>query len=182
MRILTAARLRRGVGILPVRFHARARHEREMGHTRAAGSLRRADRFAEFHERLVPVARRGGREDVLGGRGELLPAARRAEVAANGAEPRENARDVAVEDGERNVIRDAQDGGGGVASDAGEREGGFERTRKFRRCGAATISLGGAVQIASAAVVAEAGPQAQHFLRGARASDSTGGNVFRKRS
>ncbi len=73
----------------------------------AARILRRADGFAEFHEGLVPVAGRGMREKLIGCAPELAPAARGAQVAANGVEPREDAGDVPVEHGERNVVGDA---------------------------------------------------------------------------
>ena len=101
-------------------------------------------------------------------------------IAANGAETREHARDVAVEDGERTIVGDAEDGRGRVAPDAGQRERRFERARElavvagddfFRR----------AMQVARAAVVAEAGPSCRTLSCGARASDSTVGNCFRKR-
>ena len=62
----------------------------------AARRLRRADHFAEFHQGLIPIAGRFVCEEMLGHVGEALPAAGRAKVATNCAEPGENARDVTV--------------------------------------------------------------------------------------
>src|SRR5208282_3990215 len=128
------------------------------GTRRAARSLGRANRLAELHQRLVPVAGGALGEELLRHSRKPAPAVRRAKIAANGAKPREHAGDVAVEDGEGNIVADAQDGCGCVAADAGKREGCVERTREFAAV-ARDDFLRGAVQVARAAVVAEAGPE-----------------------
>ena len=88
---------------------------------------------------------------------ELAPARRSAKIAANGAETREDARDVAVEDRERLIVGDAEDGRGRVTPNAGKRARGFDRPREFAIV-ARDYFLRGAMQVARAAVVAEAGP------------------------
>jgi hypothetical protein len=85
----------------------------------AARGLRRADGLAQFHERLVPIPGGIARKPILRGCGERTPAVWLAQIAAEGAQARENARDIAVEDGERRVVGDAQDRRGGVAADPG---------------------------------------------------------------
>ncbi len=129
----------------------------------ARGATRRlwsADCLAEFHEGLVPIAGSFASEKRLGARAELFPAAGRTEVALDRAEASENAGNVAIEDGERDVVGDAQDGSGGVTADAREFQGGVEFTGKFSIV-LRDDFLGGAVEIASACVIAEAGPEFQ---------------------
>ncbi len=63
-RMRTAAGLRRGAGIVAVKPRARARHQSRDRARAAARRLRRADRFAELHQRLIPVAGRVVREQV----------------------------------------------------------------------------------------------------------------------
>ena len=178
MRMFTGARFLRGAGIscsetssvgaAPARYRAIA----------AARRLRRANDFAEFHQRLVPIAGRFAREQASARcRASCCQRARFAQIAANRAEAREDARDVAVEHGERHVIGNAQHRGGGVSADAGQRERLFERSREIFRV-ARDDFCAARVQIPRAAVVAEAGPQFQDFCsRRACASDSTLGSL-----
>src|SRR5271165_5129952 len=121
----------------------------------AARRLRRADYFAQFHQGLIPIAGSLRCETCLCGCCEGAPVLRSAQVAANSYYAREDARDVAVEHGERDIVSDAQHGGCGVRADAGEFQRGVESTWKF------SVMLRddhfrGAMQIARAAVVAEA--------------------------
>jgi predicted Rdx family selenoprotein len=84
-------------------------------------------------------------------------------IAANRIETREDARYVAIEDGMGPVVGDAENCGGGVLTDARERDGGVPRARKIRRV-LRDDFFRGAMQIARAGVVAEAGPEAEYFF------------------
>src|SRR5271165_6111802 len=128
----------------------------------AARRLRRADYFAQFHQGLIPIAGSLRCETCLCGCCEGAPVLRSAQVAANSFYAREDARDVAVEHGERDIVSNAQHGGCGVSAD----------TRKFKRGVQRAGELSGvlrddsfccAMQIARPAVVAQAGPKFQDF-------------------
>ena len=140
----------------------------------AGGIARSADGGAELHHGLVPGAGGARDEQMLGFGFELMPAGGLAEIAANGAETGENASDVAVENGERSAVGDAQNGGGGVAADAGESESGFLRSRKFTGVEADDFFCG-AMEIARAGVVAEASPGFEDGRFGRTSEGANGG-------
>ncbi len=104
---LTAARFLRGAGISLVRPCACARHQRRYGASRAARRLRRANRFAQFHQRLIPIAGVRRARVTVALRRESFATSRRAQIAAHGAEARQHARNVAIEHSERLIVRDA---------------------------------------------------------------------------
>ena len=130
----------------------------------AARGLRRADYFAEFHESLVPIAGRFDREKALRALTELSPSGWLAQIAANCAEPREDAGNVAVKHGERHIIRNAQNCGGGVVADAGQSERVFEAARKLSVMMRDDFFCG-EMQISRAAVISEPGPHFQNFFQ-----------------
>ena len=182
MRMRTGARLLRGAGISRRESSARAPRTSARPDTPRSAAICGVQIVSpsSISAWFQSPARFGARS-LRRMSAELPPAARLAQIAANGAKAREDARDVAVEHGERHVVRDAQHRGRRVAADAGKGQRGFERARKF-----AVVMrddfLRGAVQVARAAVVAEAGPQLQNLLLAARAaSDATSGNCLRKR-
>ena len=110
---------------------------------------------------------------------EPAPADGRAWIAANCTQAREDAGDIAVEYGERLIVGDAQDSRGGVTPDAGQGQGRFERARKF-----AVVARGDflcrAMQVARAAVVAEAGPELQDFFLRCASERFDGGKSFQE--
>ena len=140
----------------------------------AGGSAWRADSGAEFHHGLIPRAGGARDEQMLGFGIEMTPASGPADVAANGAETGENASDVAVEDSERSAVGDAENGGSGVAADAGESERGFLRSRKFTGVEADDFFCC-AMEIARAGVIAEAGPGFEDGRFGSASESADGG-------
>jgi len=95
--------------------------------------------------------------------GERAPSTRSAQVSANDVDSCEDSGHIPVEDCQRRVIRDAQDGGRGVRADSGKLERDIESTGKL----AAVIRddfFRSDMQVARATVVAEAGPKFQNFL------------------
>lgn len=143
----------------------------------AARRLRGADRLAQFHEGLIPVAGRFRREEALSHCPKALPAARRAKIAANGGDAGEDAGDVAVEDRERNIVSDAEDGRRGVAANPGKRERGFQSAWEFAMMASNDFFRRG-VEITRATVVTEAGPEAQDFLLRGGGEHVDGGKFF----
>ena len=93
---------------------------------------------------------------------QISPAARLAQVAANGEKPRQDARDIAIENAERHVIGDTQHCSGSVAADSGELQSGIESAGKFSVVMQKDFFCG-AVQVARTAVIPEAGPEFQDF-------------------
>src|SRR5277367_1364414 len=75
---------------------ARAGHASARNRTRSAtGNLRRANRLAEFHQRLVPITGCLEREQILREFAELAPASGSTKVATNCAQAREDTGNVA---------------------------------------------------------------------------------------
>ncbi len=93
-RIAAAMRTRTGRAFLARRRNfagqrrARARHQRATRTRLAARDLRRADRLAEFHQRLIPVARRACAEATARGDPARLPQARASAAARAGRRER----------------------------------------------------------------------------------------------
>ena len=121
----------------------------------AHGFAREADGGAEFHDGLVVGGGIAGVEEGVGEGLELGAGLGAGDVVLEGEEAGEDAHDVAVEDGERNAEGDAADGGGGVGADAGEREEFLVGAGHF---GARVDGFGEGMEVAGAAVVAEAFP------------------------
>src|SRR5271156_2602766 len=84
------------------------------------------------------------------------------QVATNSEKSRQYSRDFSIENAERRVISDSEYGGCGVASDAGELQSGIQLARKFSFVMQKDFSCG-AVQVACAAVIPQAGPEFQNF-------------------
>ena len=93
--------------------------------------LRRTDRLAQFHHRLIPIACSFRSEERLRRGFEVLPALRRAQVAANGVEACQDARYVAIEHRVRRIERDAEHGCCGVAADSRQSDRRGEIVRKL---------------------------------------------------
>jgi hypothetical protein len=140
------------------------------GALEAEGLARKADGGAELHHGLVVVAGRVGAFLAFAGLGnEGLCGAGETGAGLGGAifreaeDTKEDALDVAVEDGDGFTEGDAGDGGRGVLANAGEGAeavgGARELTEEL-----ALNELGGAVQEMCAAVVAEAGPEGEHVF------------------
>ena len=96
------------------------------GTEKALWRARSANRGAEFHHGLVPVTGSAWDKQRVGSFLKLLPALPRTEIAANCADPGEDASDVAVENGEFLAVGNAENGSGRVASDAGQGQGFFQ--------------------------------------------------------
>ncbi len=171
--------LRRGEGKRSAMPRACARHQRETGHAshrgaRGVQTVAPSSIMAWFQSPGVAlggpalVAASGvRRKQCVRCRAERAPAARPAQIAANRAQARQHARDIAVEDRVRRAVGDAEHGSGGVAADAGQGQRVFQESREFAAVAGHDL-LCRAVQIARAAVIAEAGPMAQNRV-GARA-------------
>src|SRR4029077_17016145 len=86
---------------------------------------------------------------------------RRAKVATHGSEARQDARDVAVQHGERCFVGDAEDGGGGVTPDPWPSGRRIELARKPSMMPRDDL-LRSPAQIPRAAVVAKPGPGLQY--------------------
>ena len=95
-------------------------------------------------------------------------------VAVAGEDAAENAFDVAVEDGFAAVEGEGGDGGGGAAADAAE---GFEGSAAVGKRAAVFCDdlFGGFVQVAGAAVIAQALPEGEHLVFGGGGEGGDGG-------
>ena len=124
-----------------------------------------ANRGAQFHHGLIPITGSGGIEGAVGRLLQGLPAAALAQIPADRAQARQDAPDVSIQDSVWSVKRDAQDGGGGVSTDAGKSEDIFRGLRKDSAMLGDDL-LRGSLQVARAAVVAEARPQAKDLVLG----------------
>lgn len=129
----------------------------------AEGSAGPADAGAEFHHGLVEIAGMGGVEEGLGegpeGRGGGGGIAVEGGI---GEEAGKEADDVAVDHSDGEAAGDAADGGGGVGADSGQAGPVF---RSDGGGGAGGEGLGEGVEEAGAAVIAEALPGFEDFLR-----------------
>ena len=124
----------------------------------AARGARRANRLAQFHQRLIPIAGSITGQQILRSLRELLPTLRGAKVAFDRVKPRQHARDVAIEHGQRHVVRDTQHGRRRVAADAGKFQCGVDLGGKFSAVARHDL-LCRSMQVARAAVVTEARPK-----------------------
>ena len=144
----------------------------------AAGVARRADGGPELHQRLVPVARPLAVEELLGAVvvRPVLPVL----GAAQGEEAGEHSADVAVDDGQRQAVRDREDGARGVEAHAGHGQRGLERPRE-----APAVALGhvlrAAVEVARAVVVAEPRPGGEDLLLRLLGERLQGGEALQER-
>ena len=129
----------------------------------AARRPRGAYTGAQLHHRLVAVARRVRRDQLLRGALQLHPPPRRTQVAAHGEQSRQHARHITVQRGVGFAIGDAEDRRGGVAADPGEAERSFEFAREAAAV-ARNDFFGRAMQVARPAVIAESRPEFEHFL------------------
>jgi len=127
--------------------------ERTGGAERGA---READEGAQLHQRLVVLRGAPAVQEGLGRPGDGGAGGARPAIAWNRLHPREDPRDVAVDDGDRGAEGERRDGRGRVRTDAGERAELLDCARY------APSALGhearGAVEVARPGVVAEAAP------------------------
>ncbi len=122
---------------------------------------RQANRGAQFHHGLIPIAGRFSGEQFLRRDFQLPPNRGSAKLATHGTQPRQNTRHISVEHRQRLFIRDAKDRGSRVASDAWQGECSFVLTRKT--AGVARIDfLSRAKHIFRAAVIAKSCPVAEN--------------------
>ena len=124
---------------------------------------RGAERGAEFHQRLVPVACRTLVEKGVGSLLELRPASVGTKIAGDRAKASEDASHVAIENRESFSVSDAEDRRGSVGADAGKREcllGGL-RKNAVMFC---DDFLRGFLEVARARVVTKPSPETKHFL------------------
>ena len=133
---------------------------------RAAGAVRRfgfADQRAEFHQRLVVVARAFAREGVFGGFPQLFFDSHGAERFAQIHQARKHPADVRVQGWGGKVEGNGSNRAGGVAPDAWQRAQGVQVRGQL-----AAVLLaeqpGALVQVARAAVIAQPFPGLQHVL------------------
>src|SRR5208337_3460720 len=124
---------------------------------RALGLARHAHGCAEFHHGLIEISGPGVGEKRL----RMLPGLRRGEIDAG--KSLQHTLDIAIDHGYGLGERDAGDGGGGVASNAGQGEQGFGILRE-----PAIVLFGnllrGLTQHAGAPIVAQTAPGGQHSL------------------
>ncbi len=107
---------------------------------------------------------------------ELRPAAAGAEIAVNGSEASEDASDVTIENGKFFFVGNAENGGSGVGTDAGEGESFFFCLWKDPTM-IRDDFLSGFLKISRARIVAESRPEAKNFfLRGFRERLHGGGS------
>src|SRR6202521_2538520 len=126
-------------------------------------SARTAKRRAKLHHRLVPFAGGFRVKQMIRIFLQIPPTICFAQVAANRAEPREHAGNIAIEHSVLRAVGNAEDRSRSVVADAGEREGPVEVSRKFSTVFCDDL-LRGLLQIACAAVITEPRPQSQDFF------------------
>ncbi len=141
-----------------------ARRARARDRTRAAARRGLAARGrAELHQALVEIAgcrRRGqGRHQLAGASPQLALTARRLDVVGDRVDPRQHARDVAVDEGRALAERDRRDRTRGVRADARDRA---QLGGASRQSGAKRLRAG--VEVARARVVAQARPRGEHVV------------------
>src|SRR5690606_33185501 len=119
----------------------------------------------QFHERLVEVTGALGGDELFGQLPEVVFGGGLGDVSGQVGETAEDADDVAIQHGGWLVERYRGDGSGGVAADA------FKFHQVGGGCRETAVPLLNHhfcrhVQIAGAAVVAQAFPQLQHVVQG----------------
>ncbi|ACY19029.1 hypothetical protein Hoch_6561 [Haliangium ochraceum DSM 14365] len=123
----------------------------------------RTHRGAELHQALVEIAGRLRRHQLAGQTPQRAHRRRGFDVALDGVQPRQHARDVAIDQGRRQRKRDRRDRAGRVGTDPGQRAQLLHR-RRHPAAKALHHLLGAAVQIARPRVVAEPRPLRQDVV------------------
>ena len=130
---------------------------RSNGAIAALGILRAADALAQFHQRLIEGARVTRRQPIIRDSPQLFPRRGLTDVLIQIQQARENADHIAIKNRDRAPKGDAGDGAGGIGSDAGQLEQSLDLRRHFA-AELARNDVGGAMQIAGAAVISQAFP------------------------
>ena len=135
------------------------------GAEEAIGRAGFADRGAEVHQGRGVVAASGFWQERGGGFFQKLAACSGGDVVLEIEKPRDDSKDIGVENGNGFVEGEGRDGGGGVGADAGK---GAELLEVGRNFGVEILNdrFRGAVEISGAGVVAEAFPEFQDFFLG----------------
>ena len=129
----------------------------------ALGTGGGADQRAEFHQRLVELADVRVRQEVTGEFPERLQCSRGFYIGADGEHAGKHAGDISIDERGALAERDAGDGAGGVATDAGQGAQLGGCAGQFAAV-LADEELRGAMQVAGARIVAETFPQFQDAI------------------
>ena len=152
-----------GVGRACTRSWASARQSSRSGQAGQRGATWRAQGRAKIHQCLGVVGKALLRQSCRGLAPQRALDRGQAGEAIDAGMAREHAFDIAIEDCDALAMSLREDGGGGAAADAGQRDELLQRARQLAVVICDT-GLCGALQVAGAAVVAEPGPAGEHLV------------------